>query len=154
MAMRVKKGKHHGYSAKNVRHDERDTYLRFVVPDIDEDSLAELGVFHAVWNLRDRGRLDAHEEEEHDRIRIWFEQNLKVPSRFTASKPPHYRRKNKAISWFKSSAHQHVSRVRALVAILKAHGVPVRMIRANRVGYVVYEDEHQIVAERFAGERY
>lgn len=154
MTMRVKKGKRHGYSAKNVRHDEHHAYLRFVVPDIDGDSLAELGVFHAVWNLRDRGMLDTHEEEEHDRIRNWFEQNLKVPDRFTTSKPPYHRRKSKAISWFKSSAHEHVSNIRALVAILKAHGVPVRMIRTRRVGYVVYEDEYQTVAEPFAGERY
>jgi hypothetical protein len=33
--------------------------LKFVVADIDEDSERALGVFHAVWNLRDAGKLYA-----------------------------------------------------------------------------------------------
>jgi hypothetical protein len=32
--------------------------------------------------------------------------------------------------------------------------VAVRTIKAKRVGYVVYEDEFQIVAEPFSGEKY
>jgi len=107
-------------------------------------------VFHAVWNLRDAGKLYPHEEEHHDSIRWWFSGNLERPTRFTASKPPFYRKKSRAISWFKDSATEHVARVRGLVAILETHGVPVRMLKAQRVGYVVYEDEYQVVAEPFA----
>ncbi len=70
-------------------------YLRFVVADIDEDSERALGVFHAVWNLRDAGRLYAHEEEHHDSVRWWFHENLEKPTRFTASKPPFYRKKSR-----------------------------------------------------------
>jgi hypothetical protein len=125
-------------------------YLRFVVADIDEDSERALGVFHAVWTLRDAGRLYAHEEEHHDSIRWWFHENLQKPTRFTASKRPFYRRKSKAISWFKDSASEHLARVRELVANLETHGVPVRMLETQRVGYVVYEDEYQVVAEPFA----
>ena len=125
-------------------------YLRFVVADIDEDSERALGVFHAVWNLRDAGKLYPHDEEQHDSIRWWFDDNLETPTRFTASKPPFYRKKSKAISWFKDSATEHLARMRELVAILETHGVPVRMLKAQRVGYVVYEDEHQAVAEPFA----
>lgn len=150
MATRVKTGKHQGYSPKNVEHEDDVTYLRFVVRQIDEDSQMELGVFHAVENLQDSGRLDPHEEEEYEATRNWFNENLEKPTRFTASKPPFHRKKSKAISWFKDSAHEHVARVRSLVAILRHHGVPVRMLRADRVGYVVYEDEYQIVAEPFA----
>ena|ERR1700674_1314236 len=129
-------------------------YLRFVVPQIDEDSLKELGVFHAVGNLRRAGKLHPHEEEQHDLIREWFNENLDKPTKFTASKPPFYRKKSKAISWFKHTAHEHLDRIRVLVAILQDHGVSVRMIKAHRVGYVVYEDKYQIVAEPFSGERY
>jgi hypothetical protein len=125
-------------------------YLRFIVGDIDEDSKRELGVFHAVGDLRERGELSVHEEEHHDILREWFNENLEKPTRFTASKPPFYRRKKKAISWFKDSAHEHIARVRSLVAILQSHGVHVRMLKTDRVGYVVYEDEYQIVAEPFA----
>ena len=125
-------------------------YLRFVVADIDEDSERALGGFHAVWNLRDAGTLYPHDEEQHDSIRWWFDENLEKPTRFTASKPPFYRKKSRAISWFKDSATEHLARVRELVALLETHGVPVRMLKAQRVGYVVYEDEHQVVAEPFA----
>jgi hypothetical protein len=55
-------------------------YSRFVVADIDTDSERALGVFHAVWNLRDAGELYAH-EEEHDSTRWWFHENLEKPTR-------------------------------------------------------------------------
>jgi hypothetical protein len=125
-------------------------YLRFVAADIDEDSERALGVFHAVRYLRDAGKLYPYEEDQHDMVRWWFNENLEKPTRFTASKPPFYRKKNKAICWFKHTASEHLARVRELAAILDNHGVPVRTLKAKRVGYVVYEDEYQIVAEPFA----
>jgi epoxyqueuosine reductase QueG len=117
-----------------VKHDDDITYLRFVVEQIDEDSQMELGVFHAVGNLRDSGQLDPHEEEEHQATRNWFNENLEKPTRFTASKPPFHRKKSNAISWFKDSAHEHIARVRSLVAILRHHEVAVRMLRQIALG--------------------
>jgi hypothetical protein len=128
-------------------------YLRFVVAEIHEDSGRDLGVFHAVRKLRDQGKLHMNEEGQHDLIVEWFGEHLKKPTRFTASKPPFYRKKNKAISWFKDSAHEHLARIRELIAILEHHGISVRMLKSNRVGYIVYEDEFQIVAEPFADTR-
>ena len=125
-------------------------YLRFVVADIDEDSERRLGVFHAVGNLRRQGKLYAYEEDIHDSIRQWFNENLERPTRFTASKPPFYRKKNRALCWFKDSAREHIARVREFVVILQNHGAPVHMLKADRVGYVVYEDEYQVAAEPFA----
>jgi hypothetical protein len=129
-------------------------YLRFVTPDIDEDSQKELGVFRAAYRLRDRGELYGYEEDHLDAVRTWFNNNLEKPTRFTSSKPPFYRKQSKAISWFKDTAPEHLNQVRQLVGILKNHGIEVRMLTAERVGYVVYEDEYQIVAEPFSGERY
>lgn len=77
-------------------------------------------------------------------------ENLKRPTRFTASKAPFYRKKNRAICWFKDSATEHLTRIRELVRVLEGHGVPVRTVKAKRVGYVVYEDQYQIVAQPFA----
>jgi hypothetical protein len=37
-----------------------------------------------------------------------------------------------------------------LVVIPEHHGISVRMLKADRVGYIVYEDDFQIVAEPFA----
>ncbi len=125
-------------------------YLRFVVADIDEDSARQLGIFHAVSYLRSQGKLNPHEKDQHDSISQWFKDHLKKPTRFTASKPPLYRKKSKAISWFKDSAPEHIAQARELVAILQHHGVSVQMLKSNRVGYIIYEDEYQIVAEPFA----
>ncbi len=37
-----------------------------------------------------------------------------------------------------------------LKAILESNGCPVTVIREDRIGYVVHEDEFQAVAEPFA----
>lgn len=129
-------------------------YLRFVVADIDRDSGKELGVVHGVGNLRDHGGLDRHEEARHDLIRKWFNENLEKPRRFTNAKPPFHAKQARAISWFKDSAHEHISRVRELVIILEHRGISVRMLKTDRVGYIVYDDEYQIVAEPFAKDTY
>jgi hypothetical protein len=154
MSLRPKRRKHGGYSPKNAEHRHCAGYVRFIVSDIDSNSQRELGVFQAIAQLRKTGRLEAHEEEEDERLGKWFDENLRKPTRFTASKPPYYRRQSKAISWFKDSAHEHIAQIRSLVAILEHHGVHVRMIATDRVGYVVYEDDYQVVAEPFAGEQY
>ena len=127
-------------------------FIRFVVTEIDGDSRHPLGVFQAIANLRRRGLLNYRQEQQETAIGKWFDKNLAKPTRFTSSKGPHYRKQSKAISWFKDSAHAHIAQVRLLITILESHGVSVRMLKSKRVGYVVYEDEHQIVAEPFAGE--
>jgi hypothetical protein len=47
-------------------------YLRFVVSELDEDSNSELGVFLAIGNLREAGKLHSYEELHHDVIKQWF----------------------------------------------------------------------------------
>jgi hypothetical protein len=37
-----------------------------------------------------------------------------------------------------------------MVYILEQHSVCVRVLKTDRPGYIVYEDEHQVVAEPFA----
>ena len=124
-------------------------YLRFVVADIDEDSERMLGVFQAVWNLRDFGRLFRYEEREHDSVLDWFHGNLERPTRFSAAKRPFYGKKRRGLCWFKDSAREHIAQIRRMVAILHNHGIVVEMLKARRVGYVVYEDEYQVVAQPF-----
>ena len=109
-------------------------FIRFVVADIDEDSGHESGVFQAVDRLQRKGKLYPHEEDQWRSLQDWFGKNLAKPTRFTASKPPYYRKKNRAISWFKDNAHEHIARIREMVAILENHGVAVRMLKTERVG--------------------
>ncbi len=125
-------------------------YIRFVTWQIDAESQRSRGILQVAFQLRDLERLDQLQEAHLEELRRWFDVNLEKPSRFTASKPPYYRKSSKAISWFKDTATEHISKMREIAAILESHGQAVRMLKAERVGYVVYEDEWQIVAEPFS----
>jgi hypothetical protein len=97
------------------------------------------------------GKLYEHEVALVRETLDWFNQNLKKPDRFTNSKRPYYRKKQRAISWFKSSATKHLAMMQELVVVLENHQVPVHIIKTTRPGYVVYEDEFQVVSEPFHG---
>jgi hypothetical protein len=125
-------------------------FLRFVTTEVHEESHRALGLFQAAARLRDKQVLSDEEEAILSEIRDWFSRNLKKPTRFTTAKPPYYRKRQNGISWFKGSAHEHIDKMREMVALLKHHDVPVQMIKAARPGYIVYEDNFQIVAVPFA----
>lgn len=126
-------------------------YVRFVIETRDEDSLEPLGIFHAARALSRNGELLEHEQQLFDEAWDWFRDHLERPERFARSRRPGAH--SAAISWFKSSAREHVANARKLVSLLEAHGETVRMLTTDRPGYVVYEDEHQVAAEPFRGER-
>ena len=52
--------------------------------------------------------------------------------------------------WFKPKAKGHLAKIREMSCILEQNGVYVRVIKAQQPGYIVYEDEFQVVAEPFA----
>ena len=90
-------------------------------------------------------------KEEAERLQslyAWFKSNLPVPTRFSLSSTPHA--KAQALSWFRDSATEHISRMRGYHHLLEAYGISVAMLRTNRPGYIVYEDEHRVVAYTFA----
>lgn len=125
----------------------RAMYIRFVTEEMDEDAHRPVGVFQVVYRLLKNGELD---EAAHDRLREhldWFRKNLDAPDRVTRTRRPDA--PGKAISWFKPTAVEHIRRMRAMCDELFEHGVVVRMIKAERTGFVVFEDEHQVVAEPF-----
>ena len=55
--------------------------------------------------------------------------------------------------WFKSSAREHIAKVYEMAYLLEENSFAVRVFRSRRVGYIVYEDEHQVVAEPFSDVR-
>jgi len=119
--------------------------------EIDEDSQVAAGIFVAAYELlREANLADYEYEHLHDLLR-WFDENLRRPSRFSRSSHPSL--KNRAICWFRSSAREHVRKVHEMIVVLENNDVRVRMIKAGRIGYVVYEDEFQVVAEPFADMR-
>jgi hypothetical protein len=125
-------------------------FLRFVVDERHRESHQELGLFYASGKLRDSGSLSKAEADLLQEIRVWFNANLNKPTRFTSAKPPYYRKRQNGISWFKDSAREHVGKMRDMAALLEHHGIAVSMIKTTRPGYIVYEDEFQVVAVPFA----
>lgn len=125
-------------------------YVRFITSNVDRDSSQHAGVFHAAYRLSDEGRLPNYEHTTLRELLDWFKANLIIPDKFTSAKPPYYRKQNKAISWFKESATEHIAKIRQIVTILEDHDIRTEMIRTDRPGYIVYEDAHQIVAEAFS----
>ena len=125
-------------------------YLRLVLPEKHPDTGVEIGVFEAAYALKREGVPTPTDREELDALLRWFGDELPVPTRFNRSTSKgHYRRATKGISWLKSSAAEHVAKLRRLAQILRDHGHHVDMIKSANPGYVVYQDEHQIVAEPF-----
>lgn len=125
-------------------------YVRFVVAEIDENSGCERGIFQAMYRLWRRGALAPHEETWWSELRGWLNVDLDEPTRFSRSRRPGAN--EAAISWFKASAAGHIARAREVVQLLEQHNVQTRMLTTDRPGYVVYEDDFQIVAEPFRSE--
>ena len=64
-----------------------------------------------------------------------------------------YHRKTRGVSWFKHTAAEHLTRMHRIATLLEQYGHSVAMVSESRVGYVVYEDAFQVVAEPFSDTR-
>lgn len=122
-------------------------FLRFTLLVEDTDSGRKRGVLIAAHELRDSDKLSADEHGVLQDALRWFNQNLHVPP---CLKLPENRR---ALSWFKSDAKAPLSRMWALVEILKAHGLQVELHKTRTPGRVIYEDGWQVVAKPVRGQR-
>jgi hypothetical protein len=122
-------------------------FVRYVIPCRDEDSHCLTGVFQAAFSLRDRGLLDRDEARRFEGLRQWFNLRLPVPDRFCRSRGRQAHRQ--AICWFKQDAAEYLGKVRALATLLEQHGIPTRVLRTRRPGYIVYEDNYQVAAVPF-----
>ena len=123
-------------------------FVRFVVASPDPTSQVRQGVFQAAAILRDEGALAEAEVRVLQDALAWFSKNLPKPERFSRKRNS-YHRDQRGIAWFKDSATEHLRRIREVVSVLEKHGRSVEMLASPRPGYVVYEDEYQVVAEPF-----
>lgn len=129
-------------------------FLRFVVLSRHPDSGLNDGLFRSAYHLRDDSSVDRATRDLLAEILEWFDRNLARPSRFNRSTSKGaYRRNSRGIAWFRDSASEHVSRMHTIKTILEQHGHRVEMLQEARLGYVVYEDEFQVVAEPFSDTR-
>jgi hypothetical protein len=114
--------------------------VRFITPQIDQDSRVKEGIFVAAYRLRDEGDLPSYQRHELRTQLQWFNENL--PLLTALSEPGNA----KAISWFKSESKECISRVWSVVHILEENGIVISKITTEDPGYLIYEDTYQIVA--------
>jgi len=115
--------------------------IRFTVLAADADSGHKQGILVAAHTLRDEGDLSVEEHMELRTALSWFNENLFVPT--ILDKPEHRR----AISWFKPSAIEAIQKMWQLKRLLDSHGLHVDVLRSEKPGTIVYEDELQVIAK-------
>jgi len=122
---------------------EKCEYIRFVVGRKDENSQVEQGIFQAAIQALECQAISGSDADELGELRKWFNENLERPTSFGRDKL------SLGICWFKTGATEHISRIRQMANLLERNGIYVKKIRTGRPGYVIYEDEWQLVAEPF-----
>jgi hypothetical protein len=118
-------------------------YIRFVVGADYENHRWLTGVITEAKSLRECGELLDFEVERLREINDWLKDNLPVPPFSTDY------RLLKGSCWFKSQAGDAIEKIWEIVALLKQHDIPVRMLRSTMPGKILYEDDFQIVAEEY-----
>lgn len=127
------------------RHNplEKHEYVRFVVGRKDEDSLVDQGIFQAAAHAIEWETIKGSDADAPNELRSWFSNNLEKPTSFGRDTL------RLGICWFKTEAAEHISRIWEMAQILERNGIYIKKIRTDKPGYVVYEDEWQLVAEPF-----
>ncbi|TNE32754.1 MAG: hypothetical protein EP349_00955 [Alphaproteobacteria bacterium] len=122
-------------------------YIRFITAEYCPESASKLGLIVAAHDLIDDEVLDAMNEDILKGILKWFDDNLPEPTRLRKSRK--YHTVNIALSWYKPTAINHISKMYELKSFLELHGITTEVIKTFRPGVIVYEDRYQVVAEPF-----
>ena len=126
-------------------------YIRFAIREIDPSSGVPQGLFQVASAVRDDPTTPNYDVERLAELMWWFSVNLARPTRFDRNLAKRYSSFHKrGISWFKASANEQISMMREMAVVLTENGYLIDQIETDRPGYLIYEDEHQIVAEPFA----
>lgn len=120
-------------------------FVRFVV-GADSDNQARLmGVLAESQELMNRGELFDHETRSLVDALAWFNEHLPVPPFRAMQRSGKWT--ERAVCWFRPEAREAIQHVWDVVAILREHGTPVRLLATDRPGRILFEDLFQIVAE-------
>lgn len=120
-------------------------FIRFCSSEVDEDSLVPAGLFCAAGDLLDSDQLPRYEVDAIWELKEWFNHHLRSPFDYL----PLHKRYDRAVCWFKPTAHEHLARAWELVAVLERNDVLIWTIKSQRTGYVHYEDEVQVFARPY-----
>jgi len=129
-------------------------FVRFILTERHPDSGFEDGLFHTAYRRREDSAVSAADRIELNDCLEWFEKHVKVPDRFNRSRSKgYYRRATRGIAWFRDSAAECIARMHRIKDVLERNGHQVTMLCETRLGYIVYEDDFQVVAEPFSETR-
>lgn len=121
---------------------EKGEYIRFVIVHKGKEEInLEQGIFHAATLALEWRTVTGSGADELNELHRWFSNNLEKPSSVGRDAL------RRGICWFKASATEHISRILAMAQILDRNGIHVKKIKTNKPGYVIFEDEWQLVAE-------
>jgi hypothetical protein len=123
-------------------------FIRFVTSQIDPQSGRRQGLFYAAYEVERRVAMGRNDFDQLQNIHAWFARNMSEPTRAALSSRPHA--EARALSWFRQTAVEHVSKMRELQVVLARQGVFADTLRTSRPGYIVYQDTYQVLAHPFA----
>jgi len=123
-------------------------FLRFIGLEIDLRTGKRKGIFTLAYDLIDSNNLLEHEEDYLRSLLIWFKQSLPVPTKFSKNRNDSHK-ENISTSWFKDSATEIISKIREIQLILENNEIFVEVQQSKKPGYIIYEDEFQIVVDPF-----
>jgi hypothetical protein len=118
-------------------------FIRFVVGIEGEHHRELTGIVTEARFLRERGLLSQEEDSRLQESYDWLNDHLPVPPFTTHSWP------RDVVAWFKDDASEAIRCMWDLVALLRDQGRPVRLLRSENPGRVLYEDDFQVVVEEW-----
>ena len=114
---------------------------------------AWLDGFGWLRDLRDSGEMNVADATQLLAHLDWIQKEIPIPARF-ARRRNGYHKEAHGVSWVKAEATEFVRHLYAIADILQRYDTSVEVVRTTRPGYVVYEDDWQLVAEPFHGENH
>ena len=120
-------------------------FVRFVEATRKENPWQATGVITTAYELLDAKKLTKQEAMNVRAMFRWFNRHLPCPP-FSKNRKSGAWTKD-AVSWFRTTAKEPISRLAPIIFVLRQHGLMVRTLRANYPGKIVYRDEFQVVAE-------
>ena len=125
-------------------------FTRYVLSPFHPHEGPPNGLFVAAYSLKEGLAISAADRPILEQTLVWFEKNLAEPPRFNRTKSKGYDRRSKVgLSWFKPSATTHLENAEKLACLVAGYLRAVKVITTDRPGFVIFEDEHQLVAQPF-----
>ncbi len=123
--------------------------IRFVLLQRHPDTGVAEGILRVAYELRDEVGVPSYDRIALAEALAWLGKHLPVPNRFGRTQSD----RTRGVSWFKCTAREAITRVRDIARVLDESGHPVVQVETTRPGFIVYEDDFQVVAEPFASKR-